>query len=487
MENPDIRVKSLNASFCVIETNSSISQEIREKFTFKVPHAKYDWRYKKRLWDGNIHLFNGRTLYVGLIDKLKEFARKKGYSLYSEYDDHSEVKQYYPSSEDLEIFYGNNLLESMKYAKDQIDLFSQAVNEKRATVIAPTGSGKSFLIYLLSKFWNGKTLIICPTINLVNQTKSNFDEYDSSFMEEYVVDVVTWQSLQNKEPEFFHQYETVIVDECHGAKAKVLKTIMEHCVNAHHRYGFTGTTDDIPVNELVLEGLFGKFLKNRTTMELVDEGRLAKPKVKCILLEYPEEERKHLHEEMRKFKKDDGAKAYNFETKFLTEHQDRQKILNDIISAINGSSFVLFRNISHGEQIYNTLSKVRACELVYGITDGDKREEVRIQANRDSNSCVVASYGVFSTGVDVPELRNVVFASPYKSKIKVLQSIGRVVRKTAGKNDVFVWDVVDDLSVGKRMNYAVKHFVERCKLYEKEKFDYEIIRLKVSGKETKLL
>jgi superfamily II DNA or RNA helicase len=382
-----------------------------------------------------------------------------------------------------------------------LNLLVAGVNQRRAVLLSPTASGKSFLIYTLMRYFNKKTLIIVPTINLVNQMYKDFAEYgydvksnchriyhgvasastrsvpvgsDSvqALRERAMVTISTWQSIHEEPEEYFSEYECVIGDECHGFKAKCLTSIMTKLTNCPYRFGLSGTLDDTQVHELVLEGLFGPIIEGKKTKELIDEGYLADLNIVSLILEYPEEERKFLR----------GA-TFQEETDYIVAHEGRRDYLKKLAISMKGSTFILFRLVDkHGKQIYTDLQNAKGDKsaFVYGGTDGDEREDVRLNANMDSGLSVVASYGVFSTGTNVPNLRNVIFASPYKSKIKVLQSIGRGLRRTKTKTNCTIYDLVDDFSIGDDINYSVKHYLERNKIYNKEGFDYKHFRIPIT-------
>jgi superfamily II DNA or RNA helicase len=453
-------------------------KELSEDFTFLAPNYQYDPRYKRRVWDGKIRLINQRgMIYAGLQEHLAEWTKNHSYTI--DYNKYVFSANTVHSSSFLNSYKSN--LEPRDY---QTFLIQKCLEQGRAVVVSPTGSGKSFVIHELVKYyWTPKTLIIVPTINLVNQMYNDFKSYGMNVenfchkvwagvdpQADKLITITTWQSLMDMPPEFFEQFKVVIGDECHGFKAKSLIHIMTQLVNAKIRFGFTATlSNDIMCHELALEGLFGPIIKGETTKQLQDQGHLAEVEIVTLVLEYPKEDR-------RKAK----GMTYNDEQDFLVAHEDRQTFIRNLALGLVGSSFVLFRLVDkHGQPLFDKLATAAPdrVRFVYGGTEAADREEVRIEANNDDNLIVVASYGVFAGGVNVPNLRNIVFASPYKSKIKVLQSIGRALRRTDQKQHSVIYDIIDDLSSGSYKNYGVRHYIDRVRLYNQERFPYKIYRI----------
>jgi superfamily II DNA or RNA helicase len=287
--------------------------------------------------------------------------------------------------------------------------------------------------------------------------------------------ISTWQSLMDQEPEYFEQYKLGIGDEVHGFKAKSLIAIMTALTNAYHRFGFTGTlSNDVAVHELVIEGLFGPIIRGQSTEELIEQEYLANLNIICIVLEYPESKRKIMK-----------GMSYADETDFIVADAARQRYIKNLALSLKGSTFLLCRLIDkHARILFDQVSASKRdnTRLVYGGTTVDDREITRQLSNINDEMSVVASYGIFSGGVNIPNLKNVVFASPYRSKIKVLQSIGRVLRRTKDKISATVIDIIDDLSIGNHKNYSVKHFHDRMRIYNKTfpNQNLKIIRVKLN-------
>jgi superfamily II DNA or RNA helicase len=277
--------------------------------------------------------------------------------------------------------------------------------------------------------------------------------------------VSTWQSIYELPPSYFQQFECIICDEVHLAKAKSLTHIFEQATQTPYRFGFTGTLTDTQAHRLILEGLFGDVTKATTTNALQKAQQLAPIHVKMIVLEYPEQTRKSLRHAQ-----------YTDEIDYIVADPARTEFIAQMVSKFKGNTLVLFTLIDkHGKALYERIQALcphKDVHFVTGSMDGAGRESVRttVEDTADRDQVIVASYGVFSTGVNLRRLHHLVFASAGKSKIRTLQSIGRGLRTHATKSRVTLYDIVDDLRIGKRQNYAFRHAQERSVLYATEKF-----------------
>ena len=331
---------------------------------------------------------------------------------------------------------------------------------------------------------NVKTLIIVPTTSLVSQLYTDFQQYgwDSAKfchqvyagqdkISEKKVVISTWQSIYKLQKKSFEPYELVIGDEAHGFKSKSLTSIMTKCVNARHRIGTTGTLDGTQTHKLVLEGLFGKVYKVTTTKKLIDRKQLAEFRISIIILKYPEE----ICQAMRRTK-------YMEEIEFLVGDVKRNKYIKNLVLSLKGNTLLLFRLVKkHGRILYDMIKDEaddnRKTFFVHGGTDTDTREQIRAIAETEHDAIIVASYGVFSTGINIRNLHNIIFASPSKSRVRNLQSIGRGLRISENNQETVLYDISDDFCAGARKNFAYQHFEERLKIYEEEKFPYKIFNV----------
>jgi superfamily II DNA or RNA helicase len=322
-----------------------------------------------------------------------------------------------------------------------------------------------------------KILLVVPTTSLVEQMVGDFRDYgwdaDSYCYKIYggrernnthPVTVTTWQSIYKLEKSFFEDYEVIIGDEAHLFKSKSLINIMTKLHHAKYRFGFTGTLDGTQTHKWVLEGLFGPSYKVTKTSELMEQGHLSALDIRCIVLKH----------------KSQKFETYEDETQFIITHQKRNNFIKNLALDLKGNTLVLFSRVeSHGEPLFNLINSSvtsnRRVFFVHGGVSTDEREQVRAITETESNAIIVASYGVFSTGVNIKNLHNVIFSSPSKSRIRNLQSIGRVLRKGNNKTKAVLYDIADDCTYNSRKNYTLNHFIERIKIYNEENFNYEII------------
>lgn len=486
----DLLLKRQNESFIRFECDKSLAQELSDYFTFFVPGHQFTPAFRNRLWDGKIRLADLRTysIYRGLIPYIKKFCADRNYSLEIE-DDLRVAKNY--SLKELKDFTSTLGLpfEPRDY---QYDAVVHAIRNKRALLLSPTASGKSLIIYLILRHLqieNGsqKGILIVPTTSLVEQMYSDFKSYGYDSEEnchrqysgkdkntDKFLTITTWQSIYNREKEYFEQFDFVIGDEAHQFKAKSLTTILSGCGNASYRIGCTGTLDGTQTHRLVLEGLFGPVLKVTTTKELIDSKQLADFKIKCLVLKYPEETCKLAR-----------SWDYQSEMEYIVKNEKRNTFIKNLTLSLKGNSLVLFQLVEkHGKQLHRIISeeaKDRKVFFVYGGTDVDIREEIRAITEKENDAIIVASYGTFSTGINIRNLHNVIFASPSKSRVRNLQSIGRGLRKGENKEEATLYDIADDFRTGKFTNFTLKHFIERVKIYEEEKFSYKFYNIELKN------
>ena len=480
-----IEITKKDEVYLKINCEAGVAQEICDYFTFVVPGHTFMPAFRMKIWDGKIRLFNihNRLLYSGLLEYVFIFAEPRNYSVAPIGFDWKPKK----------IAKNEAFLSSLKLPFEprdyQLEGFHHALSYKKCLLVSPTASGKSLIIYLIVRALNVKTLIIVPTTSLVSQLYSDFQEYgwDSAKFCHQVyagqdkvsdkqVVISTWQSIYKLNKKLFESYKLVIGDEAHGFKSKSLTSIMTKCVNAEYRVGTTGTLDGTQTHKLVLEGLFGKVYKVTTTKKLIDSKQLASFRVEIIVLKYPDV----ICEQFRKIK-------YADELEFIVGHEKRNKYIRNLVVSLNGNTLLLFRLVKkHGRILYEMIKEKaddnRKTFFVYGGTETDTREQIRAIAETEQDAIIVASYGVFSTGINIRNLHNIIFASPSKSRIRNLQSIGRGLRLSDNNQETVLYDITDDLRWKNRKNYAYRHHEERMKIYDEEKFPYKIhkILLKVN-------
>ena len=484
--------KKLNDVYLqVVEGERSDEKMLSDWFTFEVEGAKFSPSYKAKYWDGKIRLYdvNKKIIYAGLFQEIMKFSETMDIPVEFEGnrfeipgieqpldDEFAEgfLKALQPHSRGTPI-------EMRDYQKEA---FKVAVKRQRSLLLSPTASGKSLIIYSLIRWYREvherKILIIVPTVGLVSQMIADFKDYSNgSFTDVQGIQggttkdvssrvvVSTWQSIYQQPLGWFAQFGSVIVDEVHTAQAKSLKGIMEKLLVCPDRIGLTGTLQEAKTNQLVLKGLFGPVKKMISTKELMDRDQIAKMRIKLVQFDYNSTDRKTV-----------SKTDYQSEIDFIINHEQRNQMISRMAADFKGNTLIVFQRIEHGKRLFDSIETDKYKFYIAGETDKDAREAAR-HFTEENDVIIVASLGVFSTGVNIRNLHNLIFAHPTKSKIKVLQSIGRVLRKANDKDEAIVYDIVDDLKHGQRQNFALRHANERFKQYTNENFDYKLYTVKL--------
>ncbi len=482
-------LRNHNETYLKIDCETYVAWELREAFSFRAPNFQFHPKYKAKLWDGFIRMYNPNTRMIlrGLTPQVIKWIEDRGY----EYEYDGELLQPYSVEECNEFV---EQLNPKHPPRDyQLNAFIHAMRTKRSIIISPTGSGKSLLQYMIcmNLVKQGKRgLLIVPRSALVEQMYSDFEDYSSKNgkkMEKYChrvysghdkvsekpIIISTWQSLQRMPAKYFEQFDYVICDEVHQAQAKALNDIVSKCTKATYRIGVTGTLSGAKAHEYTLVGLFGQVYRATSTAELMEKGQLADLTIKCMVLKYTDEECKY----MSKCK-------YQDELDYIISHKGRNKFITNLALSLEGNTIIFFNFVEkHGQVIFDLLnSKVkegRKVFFIHGGTDVDDREQIRRIIENERDAIIVGSVGVLSTGTNIVAIDNVIFASPTKSKIRNLQSIGRGLRVNDSKQSATLFDIADDFSWRKKENYTLKHFIERLKTYSEEKFKFKIYKIEM--------
>lgn len=492
-----IRVRLLNYAFMHVDCDLGTAQELNEFFSFFVPGYKFMPAFRNKLWDGRIRLFAMSTqeLPAGLFSHLLKFCEHREYELLVE------DSKFYGKPDDCNTLNINDLYDYItslnlpfEIRDYQFDAIATGLHRKRGILLSPTGSGKSLIIYVLIQYYldllsiNKKILVIVPTTSLVEQMHNDFAQYGMNTENECHriysgkdkntsknVIISTWQSIYKLPKQWFQQFGMVIGDECHGFKSKSLMSIMNKACDAEYRFGTTGTLDGAQTHELVLQGLFGKIYRVTTTKTLQDNNTLAKLDIRRVELLYDE-----------KFRKSFGKQTYQQEIDFIVTHQKRNHFIANLSVDLKGNTLVLFQFVEkHGKVLFdvidNKVDKGRKVFFVSGSTDTEDREAIRAIVEKQDDAIIVASLGTFSTGINIKNLHNIIFASPSKSQIRVLQSIGRGLRKSDDGRMTNLYDIIDNLSWRSRKNFAFLHSIERLKMYKKENFTFKTVKINLKN------
>ena len=348
---------------------------------------------KNKFWDGKVRLYNTMTglTYTGLVKNIVEFAGTRNYDV--EIDNALVPEKYDYELDEFKL---------TKQPRDyQLAAFERAIKRERGIFLSPTASGKSLIIFMLSRFYNKmgmKTLVIVPTVSLVIQMKQDFDSYtsdklkihsitagvDKTSTEEIVIS--TWQSIYKMPKVWFRQFGCVIGDEVHLFKAMSLKSIMEKLETCKYRFGFTGTLDSSLTNKMTLEGLFGPVKQVTTTTELMEQGHVANLKIKALILQHDAESRKLA----KKF-------TYQDEMDFLVRLEKRNKFIRNLALSLKGNSLILFQYVDkHGKMLYDMLSAKdtdRKIFFVHGGVEGNDRERIRGIVDSHDEEKIIFEFG----------------------------------------------------------------------------------------------
>jgi superfamily II DNA or RNA helicase len=507
MSTVDIEIFPKDANSVRIKCSPDIAHELASHFSFEVPGAKFSKLYRTGVWDGRTKLFNVMTkeIYYGLIPYIFKYAKDCGYTIVDHASlpdtDHITYEVIEKFMKALKLHSQGKPIEIRDY---QIEAIVTALKYNRRLLLSPTSSGKSLIIYGIVRWYSmqkKKFLLLVPNKSLVAQIYKDFADYSSengwdvesnchmvyggqAKTSAKPVIISTWQSLykigkgvpkagkleEGVPSDYFDQFDVVIGDEAHLFKSASIVGIMTRCRNATKRIGTTGTLDGSETNKLVLEGLFGTVFRVTTTKELMKTGQVADLTIKVLQLSYPEAVRK-------------AAKVlkYDQEMDYLTTNPRRNVFITNLAVSQEKNCLILFQQVAHGKLLYDKISESvgddRKVFLVYGETELNDRELVRSLTEKNHGVIIIASYGTFSTGVNVRNIHSVIFASPSKSRVRNLQSIGRGLRLGEGKSACTLYDIADDLSWKSRKNYTLLHMIERLKTYAEEKLTYKIINI----------
>ena len=478
-------IKKKNEVFVTIDSEQYVYHELSDHFTFEVPGAKFMPQYRNKYWDGKIRLFDMKRneIYAGLVDRIISFCNRKGYTYEFEGN-----KFFGLPLEENEMISPSGVMDYVRSISKhkprpyQVMGVHDALRHNRKLLLSPTASGKSLMIYAITRYHvenNRKILIVVPTTSLVEQMYKDFEDYGWN-AENYChriyagrdkntnlsVTITTWQSIYKLDKKYFKNFNVVIGDEAHLFKSKSLVSIMTKMLDCKYRYGFTGTLDGTQTHKWVLEGLFGPTYKIIRTDELMKKGYLSKLNIKVLTLKHP----------AKKFN------TYEDEIQYLITHTQRNNFIKNLALDQKGNTLILYTRVeSHGLPLFDLINsnkeENRKCFFVHGGVDTEDREEVRTITEKEDNAIIIASYGTFSTGINIRNLHNVIFASPNKSKIRNLQSIGRVLRKGDNKIKATLFDIADDITYGSSKNYTLNHMMERVKIYNEENFNYEMLTI----------
>lgn len=502
MENRWVQIVKLNNSWLQLNGDENSLHSLYIYFTEYVDGYQFAPAYKEHRWDGKRHFLKNCNLPYGLLHFCVEYC-KTILGIEPELQDFGKEDFGRHLDENIDEILDDNLKNWEYSLRDyQEDSIKIALSKKRGIILSATGSGKSVILYscirTLLKEEKGKILLIVPNIGLVDQMYDDFKNYGWEEIDEYVermhsklpqkykptfkkkVLISTYDSLKLKKPHFFEDYEAVFIDECHKASTNSILKILEYCRNADVRIGVTGTLKDSRCEKFAVYSQIGPVLKITRSKELIDKGDLSNILISTIFLHYP----RYICNDVKEMIKAEEW-CYDFETKLIEETSDRMFILSEIINNMDekDNTLILCTHRNHQKLIVDYLKRAypnRDISMINGDTKANVREEVRTSTNQKDGAIIVASYQTYAVGVNINKLHNVILFHSSKSKIRILQSIGRGLRKHKTKDKVIIWDIVDDLRVPKKdgtyslthgITSSIKQYKERHEQYMNEGFE----------------
>lgn len=503
MENTaDIKIIPYNESYVKIDSDKSIIMELSDFFAFFVEGYQFQNKYKYGSWDGKIRLMQSNGLLpYGLRNMVYKYAERENLTVYMHPLLNTEDKMGQPEFDSwldsFTLYSGNTKIEPYWYQRESI---FKAINQERCILNLPTSAGKSLIQCMLCKWfldnYDDKVLLIVPKTSLVLQMIDDFADY-RVFKDRDCLGIMsgtdkdgpariyvsTWQSAVKQPKEWFSQFGMLLMDEVHLATGVSCSQIVQTMVDCKYKIGLSGSLKDGKANILQYVGLFGDIYKPVTTKQLMDEGSVSNLKINIMKLIYPQDISKAV-----------CNMKYQDEIKWIINNKTRNLLILKMALkfAKQGENVMLaFRFVSHGKKLYEAL-KATYDNVVFvdGGVGAEKRNDIKKDAEIKSGMIIVASLGVFSTGISIKKLHHVMFASPIKAKITIIQTIGRALRKHDSKDTAKLWDFIDQACVvnsrknAKKKfsheNYAYQHGTDRLERYITEDFEFNIKEVKIA-------
>ena len=458
-------------------------KKLANKFKYEVPWARYQPSYRLGRWDGTVAFFGvGGTGYINQLDEILPILDDLGYDI--EVDDHRQ----HPTiafEKITEEFWGDKVWpsghrfagEPIRLRNDQVEVVNNFLETPQALQEVATGAGKTIMTATLSKICEkyGRTMIIVPNKSLVEQTEEDYINVGLDVGVYYgdrkelnkTHTICTWQSLNILDKkshdtdlltlaEFTEGVAAIIIDEVHQAKAEVLKKLLTvNFANSPIRWGLTGT---VPKEKFEYESIrcsIGEVIHRVTANQLQEKGILAQCHVNITQVT-----------DVKEFR------SYADEYKYLVTDPDRIKWLSKKINeiALTGNTLVLVNRIDSGKMLIDFIPEA---VFVSGAVKTKDRKEEYDEIKTSDNKIIVATYGVAAVGINIPRIFNLVLLEPGKSFVRVIQSIGRGIRKAEDKDFVQIWDITSSCK------YAKRHLTERKKFYKDAKYPFTITKVDI--------
>jgi superfamily II DNA or RNA helicase len=458
-------------------------RKLEKDLKFFMPYAYHVPAYKLGRWDGCVSYFSiGGSSYFNLLDRILPTLVDEGYEI--EIDDHRAVHNFKftevcETTHDQTIWpKGHPAAGTPVLLRDyQVDAVNQFLNNLQCVQEISTGAGKTVMTATLSKSVEpyGRSLVIVPNKDLVKQTHEDYEllglDVGVYFGDKKELGkthtICTWQSLNTLQKrykeglspigldEFGQDLVAVIVDEVHQAKADVLKQLLSGpFANVPIRWGLTGTIPKEDFEKTGLIACLGPVVNKIAAKDLQDQGVLANCTVNVVQLQetvqYP---------------------SYQEELTYLTTNKQRLDFIADLINRLaeSGNTLVLVDRLKAGELL---CERIPESVFVSGTMKSNDRKEHYDEIKEADGKVIVATYGVAAVGINIPRIFNLVLLEPGKSFVRVIQSIGRGIRKAQDKDHVEIWDITSSAKFSK------KHLTTRKKYYEEAGYPYNVSKVK---------
>lgn len=456
-------------------------RKLANKFKFEVPWARYQPSYRLGRWDGTVSFFGiGGTGYINQLNEILPILEDLDYEI--EVEDlrqHSAINFEKITNDfwgDLSWPKGHRFEgEPIRLRDDQVDVVNNFLENTQALQEVATGAGKTIMTATLSKLCEkyGRTMVIVPNKSLVEQTEEDYRNCQLDVGVYYgdrkelgkTHTICTWQSLNILDKkshdtesltlaEFLNGVNAIIIDEVHQAKADVLKKLLTiNFANAPIRWGLTGT---VPKEKFEFEAIrcsIGEVINRVTANYLQEKGILAQCHVNILQTT-----------EIKEFR------TYADENKYLVTDSSRMKWLAKKIQniALTGNTLVLVNRIDSGKIL---ISEIPDSVFISGSVKTKDRKEEYDEVKTSDNKVIIATYGVAAVGINIPRIFNLILVEPGKSFVRVIQSIGRGIRKAEDKDFVQIWDITSTCK------YAKRHLTERKKFYKEAKYPFTIEKI----------
>ena len=462
-----------------------LRRKLANKLKFPVPYARYMPQYKLGRWDGKVGFFGlGGSGYVNHLDVITETLTDNNFVIDDIIDKRSYINlqlsvidENYWKDQDVKWPYGHMMAGEHIMLRDyQVAAINNFLQNPQSLQEIATGAGKTITTATLSHITEkyGRSLVIVPNKSLVTQTEKDYKNCNldvgvyfgdrKELNKKHII--CTWQSLNILDKkskngttaitlaEFLEGVTTVIIDEVHQAKAEVLKGLLtKNLKNAPIRWGLTGTIPKESFEFEALKSSIGPVIGTISAKELQDKGVLSQCHVNILQLIDTQVHR-----------------DYQSELKYLVTNEDRVNYFSKLICNIKqtGNTLILVDRIAAGERLQSLIT-----DSVF--INGDVKLKDRTEAYDDiqdsNNKVIIATYGVAAVGINVPRIFNLVLIEPGKSFVRVIQSIGRGIRKAEDKDFVQIWDITSTCK------FAKKHLTERKKFYKQAQYPYTIEKI----------